>query len=221
MTDQQSVEHLWQDGYLLIRGALPPDQLARIQAAHDRMGEPDRIIPDGNHGYNNLLDKDPVFAELVRHPAVDGVLTGLLGAGYAFYRIGGLKTVVAYSQPWHWDDVRWIQYCTLAIDQRPENPPPVAAHTTFYLDSLTPETGFVKVPPGSHRRIEVLTAPVFRPDEGNEPFGPEVHLYPAAGDAIVYISHLPHRGVNFKPDMQRRLVVALYGPPGTQEGGTY
>jgi hypothetical protein len=221
MTDLKACRQLQRDGYLLIRGALPPEELARIRAAHDRMGPPDRIIPDGNHGYNNLLDKDPVFSELVRHPSVDGILTRLLGAGYAFYRIGGLRTVVAYAQPWHWDDVRWIAYCTQPADQRPAEPPPVAAHTTFYLDALTPETGFLKVPPGAHRRIEALTAPVFRPDDDQEPFGPEVKLYPGAGDAIVFISHLPHRGVNFKPDMQRRLVVALYGPPGTQEGGAY
>ncbi|MBI4530509.1 MAG: phytanoyl-CoA dioxygenase family protein, partial [Candidatus Latescibacteria bacterium] len=97
----------------------------------------------------------------------------------------------------------------------------VAAQTTFYLDTLTPETGFLKVPPGAHRRPEVLTAPVFRPDNGQEPFGPEVKLYPEAGDVIIFISHLPHRGVNLGAEVRRWNIVCLYGPMGTQEGGTY
>jgi hypothetical protein len=219
MIDQQHVEQLWEDGYLLVRGALSPDQLSRVRAAFDRMDPPDRIAPDGAACYGaHILDKDPAFAELIRHPSVDGVMAGLMGTGYEFYRMGGLKTPTTYAQPWHWDDVRWVNYCTLPVDQRPAEPPPVSAHTSFYLDTLTPETGFLKVPPGAHRRPEVLTAPAFRPDNGQEPFGPEVKLYPEAGDVIVFISHLPHRGVNFVTGMQRRVLVYVYGPPGTQEG---
>jgi ectoine hydroxylase-related dioxygenase (phytanoyl-CoA dioxygenase family) len=221
MTDQESAAQLWQDGYLLVRGALPADQLARVRAAYDVMGPPDRRAGDGNEVYAHASFKDPVFTELVRHPAVDGVLTRVLGAGYAFYRMAGHKTPGAYCQPWHWDDVRWIAYGSLPLDQRPARTPPVCAHTTFYLDTLTPETGFLKVPPGSHRRPEVLTAPAFRPDTGEAPFGPEVKLYPGAGDAIVFISHLPHRGENLVNGLPRRNIVCLYGPAGTQEGGEY
>ena len=116
------------------------------------------------------------------------------------------------------DDPQWVEYSALPVDRRPAKQPPVCVHTTFYLDTLTPKTGYLKVPPGAHRRPEVLTAPVFRSDTGDEPFGPEVKLYPVAGDVIIFISHLPHRGENLKEGVSRRNIVCLYGRPGTQEG---
>ncbi|MBM3262117.1 MAG: phytanoyl-CoA dioxygenase family protein [candidate division Zixibacteria bacterium] len=221
MTDTEYAERLWQDGYLVVRGALSADQLERIRNAYDAIGQPDRRAGDGNEVYTHASFRDPVFAELIRHPGVNGILAHTLKADYVFYRLAGHKTPGAYCQPWHWDDARWIAYGSLPPDQRPVHPPHVCAHTTFYLDTLTPETGFLKVPPGAHRRPEVLTAPAFRPDTGDAPFGPEVKLYPAAGDVVILISHLPHRGENLVNGLPRRNIVCLYCPAGTHEGGTY
>jgi ectoine hydroxylase-related dioxygenase (phytanoyl-CoA dioxygenase family) len=221
MTAQDQHEQLLEYGYVLVSGALDEKQLECVRDAYDRIGPPDRRVGDGNEVYAHTSFKDPVFTELIRHPAVDRTLKGVLGEGYTFYRMAGHRTPGAYCQPWHWDDPRWIDYGSLPLDQRPSRTPPVCAHTTFYLDTLTPDTGFLKVPPGAHRRPEVLTAPVFRPDTGEAPFGPEVKLYPAAGDVILFISHLPHRGENLKEGFPRRNIVCLYGPPGTVEGGAY
>ena len=218
MNIQEQVEHLRTQGYVLIKGALSQSDVERMREAHDNLGEPSRIVPDGNWAYNDIADKNPIFKECIRHPSVDGILNALLGDDYAFYRVGGIKTIVAYSQPWHWDDRQWVEYGQLPLDERPAEPPPTRAHTTFYLDPLTPEHGYLMVPPGSHNKPELLTRP-FTPDEGDQRFGPEVKLHPSAGDAIVFISHLPHRGANMTPDTNRRLVVCMYGPHGTTEDG--
>ena len=128
------------------------------------------------------------------------------------------NTPTTYSQPWHCDSAQWSRYFSLPVGERGAQPA-IQAHTTFYLDTLTPETGYLKLPPGALRQAESLVFPENGADSDTMPFGVETKVYPEAGSVVVFLSHLPHRGENRVAGLSRRNIVCLYGPAGSTEQG--
>ena len=81
-------------------------------------------------------------------------------------------------------------------------------NTTFYLTDNTPERGRLTFLKNYVDRLlpEELLPHVYYTDDRSNRFQawcdaqPQEHLYPRAGDAIVFLSHIPHQGVKFGDD---------------------
>ena len=152
VVDAARAEQLFADGFVVIPDALSGAELVRTRDALDAsLDSSDFVARDGYAIYDGLLDQDQAPDEarvcrgLIRHPSVDGLLTRILGSGYAFYIMRAHNTPTTYSQPWRCDSAQWSRYYSQPIGDRGV-PPAIQAHTTFYLDTLTPETGYLKMP---------------------------------------------------------------------------
>lgn len=74
------------NGYLLIRDALSPEELARVRAAADRAEQQWREDPSrlGERGealqsVQAIIEYDPIFLELLEHPKVFPIIREIIG----------------------------------------------------------------------------------------------------------------------------------------------
>jgi hypothetical protein len=149
----EAIEQIEREGYAIVPGILENVETERVldrlwSAAEesDRRGlltYAEGLDPNpSNVRVWNLIDLDPVFAELVAHPAADAVVTGVLGADYIVSNFTaniarpGSGSMMVHS------------------DQSLVMPPPwAAAHTMNIIWCLTevrPDNGATLYLPGSH-----------------------------------------------------------------------
>ena len=120
-----------------------------------------------------LLD----FAEMILGPFVQ--LDNLTLAGIPPVKA---EDVVHSVSGWHRD--RWAQ-----VPQSTAYQHPLAINALAYLNGLTPESGPLRVVPGSHRRPMTVT-----PEQYQQPFPDEVALNVKAGDVVVMHNCTLHSG---------------------------
>ena len=222
---ERGLDQLEQDGFVLVTGALSPEETERIRIHinHAReMGWQEGLNAVGNMWFDTLLDREPeTFAPLVGHPSVRPYLEGMMGKQCQLRSLRAHINPGPYLQEWHldfygyWQERRETKKYRLAV-------PPSSINTTFYFQDNGPGLGHLKFIKNGHRIEPPHLYPIDRPKfeawcEQQE----YVILYPKAGDAVVFFSHIPHQGAKERDDMERSNVVCHYQVTPMYEGIWY
>ena len=216
------LDQLERDGFLLIEGALSPQEtkLLRQRVDHARqMGWEEGLNAVGNMWFDSLLEREPeTFAPLVSHPHVRPYLEGMMGKQCQLRSLRAHINPGPYLQEWHmdfygyWEEKRQLGRHRLTAQ-------PVGVNTTYYLQDNGPGDGHLKYVANGHLKEPPHLYPMERPKfetwcESQE----HVILYPKAGDCVVFMSHIPHQGAKERDDMERSNVVCHYQMTPMYEG---
>ncbi len=216
MTDAEAAQ-FERDGYLVIKEALAPAQIARLSGAVDRVSAElaaDYDVPAGD--WYNLLDflsLDDAFFELIDHPRTFPKLWRILGWNLRVYHahliVGPTvapatpqarhsvetfhpertrsKTAMTTDDWWGWHRDSGQVNGDLEIGGAV--PPRLSVKFAYYLrDALGDEDGNMWVVPGSHVDPAMLRST----DDRRVAPGPAVCVHAAAGDAVLFDRRIVH-----------------------------
>ncbi|WP_417620475.1 phytanoyl-CoA dioxygenase family protein [Parasphingorhabdus sp.] len=148
----RSFEDAWQqfqdEGYIIFENLLSPEQLEIQRAALKPWIDADirgRNIFEGaqSNRIYGMLDKDPVFADLISHPLQLAFAERELGESCLLYACLAINLHPGETaQPWHFDD----SHCALP---RPRDP--LSLSTFWSISDTTVENGATEIIPGSHK----------------------------------------------------------------------
>ena len=221
ITNDEKREQLLRDGYCKFEGVLPPEMVARLGAASDRLLDAlPREQAEHLRAQGSLLHTtgDPLFAYLVANPAALQALASLgfpsptFSDGYVISKPGHSPRLF-----WHYDWFAWQDPYSFG-----PNPPQLFA--MFYLTNTSRTNGCLRVIPGSHVHHNPLhddlrephsallssardmSLPEFsdRPDEVDVPA--------RAGDMLVGDARLLHAAHANETDERRTLITLWYQP---------
>ncbi len=186
-------EQLLQDGYALLRQAIPADWLDGLRATFDAgaMSSEQWPVPRGPGWRHSLLDLDPTVQAVCRLPEVLAVAGVLIGERFFLSQVEGREPLAGGGhQGLHTD----------LSGQRPGD----TVNALAFFDDYGPGNGATRIVPGSHR---------VAPGEPPFDFGDEarsVQLSGSAGDILVFSSDLVHGGCLNPTGARRRSVLATY-----------
>jgi len=204
------LERLRADGVAIVPDVLSPDEaadvLARLWAASEestRRGIPPHIPGLDPNASNvrvfNLIDLDPVFADLITHPVADAVVRGLLGEDYIVSNFTaniarpGSESMVVHSDLAAVLPEPWVA--------------PQTANVIWCLTDVHRDNGATLHIPGSHDYTTLAELPA-------DPMAHMVPLEARAGSIIVMEGRVWHTsGSNVTADEDRALLFGYYTKP--------
>lgn len=213
----EGLEAFERDGYLMLPGALTPEETERCRVALNQAranGWEEGLNHVGNMWFDSLLDRMPeVFRPLVGHPSVAPYLEALYGPQCQLRSLRGHINPGPYKQEWHldfygyWQQQDQARYATKAT----------GINTTFYFQDNGPGIANLTYVKGGHR----MAPPVEITHRRGWPISEEVFnawcdslehvtLYPKAGDCVIFFSHIPHRGMKENAEVERSNIVCHY-----------
>jgi len=205
--DEASLQHLRDDGYLVIENALSAEQVARLRRALDPHFEKQLYGRNPFEGHQTqrvygLLQKTRDFDALIEDSRVMKTCEEFLGdflltASHAILIHPGES-----SQSLHHDD---------SFYPFPRPREPLGISTIWALDDFTGSNGATRVVPGSHRWGEE------RPDEDTEP---RIVRMPA-GSLLIFLGTLFHGGGDNESDGSRLGVTIQYCPGWARQQENY
>jgi hypothetical protein len=202
MLDRTQKRQLDELGYLALPGFMPPSLVAKLRERVEALwaeegseaGAEFRPEP-GTRRLANLVDKGPIFAELVAMPGILACIEHVIGPDYKLSSLNARSTNPrnGESQPWHADagaiaDERGYWVC----------------NSLWMLDDFTAENGATRMVPRSHtwRRL---------PDPDNTgPLPGEALVTGEAGTVVIMNAHMWHGGTANRTDRCRRALHAFY-----------
>jgi hypothetical protein len=212
---ETNLGRLERDGYLLIEGALTPEETERCRVALNAAREngwEEGLNSVGNMWFDHLLEQDSeTFRPLIAHPSVRPYLETLLGPQCQVRSLRAHINPGPYHQEWHMDFYGYWDQPKARYAQKA-----IGFNTTFYFQDNGPGMAWLKFVRGGHltrpgglqRGINAFDPenPFYRWCEGQ----PHDVLYPKAGDAVLFFSHIPHQGAKEDADLERSNVVVHY-----------
>ena len=212
--ENEQLDTLEREGFVHVPGALTAAETERVRKRVDharKMGWEEGLNAVGNMWFDSLLQREPGnFRFLVAHPSVAPFLEGMMGRQCQLRSLRCHINPGPYLQEWHmdfygyWEERRRVGHHRLAVQ-------PAGVNTTYYLQDNNPGDGHLKFIRGGHLVEPPHLYPLDRPRfeewcEAQE----HVVLHPMAGDAVVFLSHIPHQGAKERDDMERSNVVCHY-----------
>jgi hypothetical protein len=205
------------NGYLLIPGALTRDETEKCRSALNQArsnGWEEGLNHVGNMWFDCLLDRmSETFRPLVAHRSVRPMLNALYGPQCQLRGLRGHINPGPYKQEWHLDFYGyWKQQCHAPCASKA-----VGINTTFYFQDNGPGIAGLTYVKGGHR--------IQPPNDLVKPEGwaiseqsfnawhdslKHVTVYPKAGDAVIFYSHIPHRGFKEIDSVERSNIVCHY-----------
>lgn len=210
LTPQQRAD-FDRDGFLMIRGALDSDEVARYSDALDRVYQEekaaDRLSPEGSMHKLSAATSVPEMAELLNHPKTFHYVWSMIGWNFHVYHSHvDVHPPIQGKRPfrfeWHQDGGR--QNRELETDPRPM----LSVKLAYFFSDLTePGRGNTKIVPGSHKwnRID---GPPRRDVEWPDPPG-AIEVTGEAGDVLFFDRRIWHARSDNYSDLTRR--VAFFG----------
>jgi fumagillin biosynthesis dioxygenase len=198
------------DGVAIVPGVLRREQAAaaleRLWAAShesERRGIPRHIRNLDPNASNvrvfNLVDLDPLFAELVAHPVADAIVAGLLGGDYvisnftANIALPGSESMVVHSD-------------LAAVMPEPWTAP-MSVNVIWCLSDVTAANGGTLHIPGSQRYRTLADVPA-------DPLSHMVPFEASAGSIVVMEGRVWHTsGRNVTESDERALLFGYYSKP--------
>jgi len=206
----ENLAKLKSDGFLLIPQALDKATVNEWKKILYGMYERDEYeIKNGvgNVAFEKLLALQPDLAKaLLGHPSVAPYLKTVLGKQCQLRSLRAHVNPSDYTQEWHMD---FYDYYYQPEKSEAESPAvSLCMNTTFYLTDNTPERGRLTFVKGyMDKPVPEALRPFLRyTEDRNDPFQrwcdeqELVHLYPMAGDAVIFYSHIPHQGAKYGQD---------------------
>ena len=200
-----AVMQLETDGYALLRGVLPPEEVADLRLTVDEVWGRHRDTPPRRGGEPlhllAFLNEDPRFLDLLDHPRTLGTIVDVLGPNIFMYHCH-LDVHPPENEPphtWRWHQDGGIQNRDLETDPRPR----LSLKVAFFLTDLrSPDRGNFLVVPGSHVRNTLERA-----SDDDAPAA--IPILAAPGDAVVFDRRLWHmRGPNPSDRVRKALFFA-------------
>lgn len=204
---QNAVETLREDGFCVVPGVLDRARVAEVRSAlleaaleSERRGAA-TFIPHldpnaANVRVFNLIDLDPVFRELILHPAALELVSGLLGEHYMISNFtANIARPGSRSMSVHSDQA-------IVVPEPWEQP--WAVNVIWCLDDVTPENGATLHLPGSHRIQRTAQLP-------SDLRAGMVPFTAPAGSIIGMDGRMWHTsGANVTADQERALLFGYY-----------
>ena len=208
------LDQLERDGYLLVEGALTPNETEHIRQRINyarQLGWEEGLNSVGNMWVDTLLDREPeTYQPLVGHPSIRPYLEGMMGKQCQLRSFRAHINPGPYLQEWHldfhgyWQEKREAEKHRYAVST-------VSFNTTFYFQDNEPGSGHLKfVKDGHLSEPKYIYAGDWPKFEAWCNAQEHVILYPKAGDCVVFINHMPHQGAKERDDMERSNVVCHY-----------
>jgi Phytanoyl-CoA dioxygenase (PhyH) len=193
MTAEQH-EQFDRDGFLIIRGALSPDEVSFYRDALDRVyanaSAEGRLGADGSLHLLSAVTNCPEAAGLIDHPATFSYVWSMLGWNVHIYHSHvdvhpPLKTRRPFRFEWHQDGGR--QNREIETDPRPR----LSVKLAYWLSDVSePGRGNFKVVPGSHTS-NWIDGPPRRDVEWPDPEG-AIEVTANPGDVVFFDRRLWH-----------------------------
>ena len=196
LTVEEVVAAVERDGYCIVEGVVPPDEVAAIKAELQTVLD---AIPHGRNDFEGfktrriyaLFAKTRRFDEWATHPLVLVVLARVLGPHYQLSAPTGIEIGPGeVAQVLHRDD---------SIYPLPEPHGEVVVNTMWPLDDFTEANGATRIIPGSHRWSD-------RPGDGAATVAAEM----PAGSVMFYTGSVWHGGGANTTDRSRLGVILEY-----------
>jgi hypothetical protein len=209
-TVEQNLAQLQSDGFLLLRQALDPTTVATWKQILYELYAAERYeIRNGvgNVAFDKLLAIQPEMAKaLIGHPSTAPYLQAIMGKQCQLRSLRAHVNPGPYTQEWHMDFYDYYYQAEKAGTQTAAQA--LCMNATFYLTDNTPDRGRLTFLKGYlEKPIPESLRPFLRyTEDRNDPFqkwcdeSEQVHLYPMAGDVVIFYSHLPHQGAKFGVD---------------------
>lgn len=193
-------EQLHQNGYQLLRQAVPAGWLDELRATFEAgvIAPEQWPVPRGHDWRHALVDLDTRVQAVCRLPALLAVAGALIGEGFFLAQVEGREPLAGGGhQVLHRD----------LSEQRLGD----RVTALVYLDDYGPANGATRIVPGSHRPGEQL-APFDFSDESRV-----VQLAGNAGDVLLFDADLVH-GASLNPSgARRRSLLVSYCAQGLYE----
>lgn len=199
-----------QHGICLVEGVLAGERLARVREALYRAAADDRARgrerkflldyahDDTNQRVWNMLSRDPVFGDLVEHPAALELVRAVIGWPALLGNISANITGPGGGE--------MILHADQTFVPEPWPAAPQGVNVAWCIDDFTEENGGTRFVPGSHR--------LNRPPRAGDAAAGTVPLVAPAGTMAVFESRLWHKtGVNRTSDRHRAGIFAWYTRP--------
>jgi hypothetical protein len=218
-------------GYVLLKGALAPDEIAACKDALYRMrseAEIDQIRvyrrPKGDHHVlmGNLVEYDPALLSYATNPKLIPLVEEVVGGSV---RLEESEAIINRRDPADTDEMLNQKRVhptgfhrgttsTWGCYYEQERFHCVFVKTLAYLTDVGPDDGGTAVIPGSHRmnwpKDEMIEAALSDPSL--------IHQVEAeAGDVLLFPESLIHSTTRIKSDRERVILVSGYTPPMLRE----
>lgn len=186
-----------QDGYALLRGAIPAAWLDALRAAFDAGVKPSDQwpVPRGGDWRHSLVDLDERVRAVCRLPALLEVVGKLIGERFFLAQVEGREPLMGGGHQ------------LLHRDLSAQRPGDTAIALAFF-DDFGPENGATRIVPGTHRP---------RPGEPSFDFSDEsrsIQLSGRAGDILVFDADLVHAGsLNLSGARRRSILIGYFAEP--------
>jgi ectoine hydroxylase len=182
------------DGYLIIRGALDPDEVTAARDAVDRVyaarAKAGSLGPDGSMHLLSAVANCPEVAGLIDHPATFGCVWSVLGWNIHVYHSHldvhpPVRVPVPFRFEWHQDGGR--QNREIETDPRPR----LSVKLAYWLSDVSGSgRGNLKVVPGSHV-VNWIDGPPRRDVPWPDPEG-AIEVTAEPGDAVFFDRRIWH-----------------------------
>ncbi len=142
-------EQFDRDGFLMVENALSDDAIDRILGVIQRISAADpKYDPTKMYSPDNVVEKDPVFAELIDYPPHIGFMYDLYGELLKLHLSQFmLRPRGSWYNFWHPDGGRAVPYGVFAPQQ------PLVCKVSYWLTDIPrPKMGNLVMMPGSHRK---------------------------------------------------------------------
>lgn len=186
-------KQLYQDGYALLRQAIPSEWLADLRAVFDAGVRPSDQwpVPRGMDWRYSMLDDDSIIQAVCRLPQLLAMAGELIGERFFLSQVEGREPLPDGGHQ------------QLHRDLSAQRPGDIAVALAFF-DDYGPENGATRIVPGSHR-----------PEPGASPFdfndeSRAVQLSGSAGDILVFDVDLVHAGSLNVIGARRRSILISY-----------
>ncbi len=194
-------------GYLIRKRLFQGEALTRLQEATDTLEAAEWDRHRKNRPKNSswgiilrhLMDKDPVFLELLKYPPVLSVCRTMMGP---LVRLRGLTARISFPGA-EVQETNWLQH--MRVVSKPLPPwfsQPHAIDALIYLDDIDDDTGPVCIVPGSHTWLDR------HPDHQIfESIKGEKVLRVPAGSVVMIHGNLWHRAMPTLRKKRRMLIL--------------
>ncbi|ROL84673.1 phytanoyl-CoA dioxygenase family protein [Pseudomonas protegens] len=186
-------EQLHQNGYLLLRQAVPADWLDELRATFEAgvIAPEQWPVPRGLDWRHALVDLDARVQAVCRLPALLAVAGELIGEGFFLAQVEGREPLAGGGH-----QVLHRDLSELRLGDR--------VTALVYLDDYGPANGATRIVPGSHRPGERL-APFDFSDESRA-----LQLAGKAGDVLLFDADLVHGACRNPSGARRRSLLISY-----------